>query len=403
VSSHAATRSRELRNIALGQDFRPRLLFRFFLYNNFMPQHPDVLIIGGGVIGMTAAYFLARDGVQVEVVDKGDFGQEASWAGAGILPPGNPARARTPIDQLRAHSTAMFPVLSLELRERTGIDNGYLHCGGVAFPDEHFTETDAWRHEGIAIEKLQEADLLRLEPAIGRGLGPAYHVPDMTQLRNPWHMRALLAGCRSLDVQLQANCPINGFDLKGGRIVGVKSGQASISAGNYILASGAWTDSLLTQVGWRPGVRPIRGQIALLNTPTPLFRRILLSGPRYLVPRSDGRVLVGSTEEDAGFEKHTTARAISDLLSFACRLVPQLATAPVECCWAGLRPGSPDGLPFIGAVPEVNNLYVAAGHFRAGIGLSPATAMVLKELILKRPLTIPIDAFRLNRVASARI
>src|SRR5215469_3925389 len=120
-----------------------------------MTTQPDVLILGGGVIGLTTAYFLAREGIGVEVVDKGDLGQEASWAGAGILPPGNPARARAPIDQLRAQSAALFPTLSSELRERTGIDNGFQQCGGVGFPDERPNpETSALRDEGIPIELL---------------------------------------------------------------------------------------------------------------------------------------------------------------------------------------------------------------------------------------------------------
>src|ERR1700737_781036 len=114
-----------------------------------MPAHPDVLIIGGGVIGLTTAYFLSREGVAVEVIDKGDFGQEASWAGAGILPPGNPARARTPFDQLRAHSAALYPRLSEELRERTGIDNGYVRCGGLEFfGGEDEAAAQVWRDEG---------------------------------------------------------------------------------------------------------------------------------------------------------------------------------------------------------------------------------------------------------------
>src|SRR5207244_8713272 len=117
------------------------------------------------------------------------------------------------------------------------------------------------------------------------------------------------------------------------------------------------------------------------------------------VPRPDGRVLVGSTEEDAGFDKRTTTQAISDLLTLACRLVPRLAEAHLERCWAGLRPGSPDGMPFLGAVPEFDNLFVAAGHFRAGIQLSPATALVMKELFLGQPLTVPLESFRLERTS----
>jgi glycine oxidase len=363
-----------------------------------MSERPDVLILGGGIIGLTTAYFLAREGVQVEVVDKGDFGQEASWAGAGILAPGNPDRARTPADRLRAHSAALFPELSAELRERTGIDNGHLRCGGLEFAgagDESAAEE--WDREGIAFELLGENDVSRLEPGVASRLGKAYHLPDMAQVRSPRHVKALLAGCRSVGVRLTPGCPVHGFERRGERVTAARTDRGPLPAGRFLVATGAWTESLLDQLGWRPGIRPVRGQIALLNTGTPLFRRVLLRGTRYLVPRPDGRVLVGSTEEDVGFEKHTTARAIGDLLGLACTLVPALAEAPVERCWAGLRPGSPDGLPFLGPVPGIDNLFVAAGHFRSGIQLSPGTALVMKETLLEQPTTIPLEPFRLDR------
>jgi glycine oxidase len=144
----------------------------------------------------------------------------------------------------------------------------------------------------------------------------------------------------------------------------------------------------------------VRGQIALLNTGAPLFRRVLCRGKRYLVPRADGRVLVGSTEEDAGFDKRTTAVAIAGLLELAVELVPGLAQAHLERSWAGLRPGSPDGMPYLGAVPGLTNLFVAAGHFRAGIQLSPGTGLVLKELLQGQPTSVPLEAFRLDRTLS---
>src|SRR5262249_57885309 len=160
-------------------------------YNNRMAERSDILIVGGGVIGLTTAYFLAREGVRVEVIDRGDFGQEASWAGAGILPPGDPAHARTPFDLLRAHSAALFPTLSAELRERTGIDNGFVRCGGLEFVAESEQAGDQeWRGEGIAFELLREPALSRLEPALAPGLGAAYHLPDLAQPRNPRHLQA---------------------------------------------------------------------------------------------------------------------------------------------------------------------------------------------------------------------
>jgi glycine oxidase len=365
-----------------------------------MASHPDVVIVGGGIIGLTAAYFLAREGLRAEVVDKGDLGREASWAGAGILPPGDPAAARTPYERLRAHSTALLPALSAELRERTGVDNGYLRCGGLEF----FEESDEaaaheWRAEGIRVEPLHGAALLRLEPALAPDLAKAYHLPDVAQLRNPRHLKALIAGCQLLGVTLRPDCPVLGFERSGRRISAARTASGPLPAGRFLVAAGSWTDPLLEPLGYRPGVRPVRGQIALLDPGRPVLRRVLMWGSRYMVPRADGRVLVGSTEEDAGFDKRTTAAALGELLTLACRLVPVLAGAPLERAWAGLRPGSPDGMPFLGPVPGYDNLLVAAGHFRTGIQLSAGTALLLKEYLLGQPTTVPLDAFRPDRAA----
>ena len=154
----------------------------------------------------------------------------------------------------------------------------------------------------------------------------------------------------------------------------------------------------MQRVGWRTHIRPVRGQIALVAGP-PLLRRIILAGDHYLVPRPDGRVLIGSTEEDVGFDRRTTAEAIQELLAFALKLVPALAPAALERCWAGLRPGSPDGRPFLGPAPGVANLFVAAGHFRSGIMLSLGTARVMTDLLLGRETAVPLDAFAADRAA----
>lgn len=367
-------------------------------YNNRMAESADLLIIGGGVIGLSAAYFLAREGIAVEVLDKGDFGQEASWAGAGIIPPGNPARAVSPIDKLRALSSSLFPALSAELRERTGVDNGYVRCGGIEFGNGATdAAADEWRGEGVACEPLDVRASRALEPALAEGLEAANFLPDLAQLRNPRHLKALLAACQVHGVRLRPGCAAHGFRTHGDRILAVQTSSGEISAGQFLLASGAWTEAIIADLGWRPGIHPVRGQIVLLNAGAPLFRRVLMCGPRYLVPRPDGRVLIGSTEEAVGFQKWTTAAAVRDLLAFAASLVPALGQAQVERCWAGLRPGSPDGLPFLGLIPGFNNAFIAAGHYRAGIQLSVGTAVVLKELLLGQPLSLSLEPFRLDR------
>jgi glycine oxidase len=365
-----------------------------------MSNAPDVLVIGGGVIGLTTAYYLARDGVRVSVVDQADFGRQASWAGAGIIPPGNPAQARTPYDLLRAHSSSLHPQLSQELLEETGIENGYVVCGGVEFPDN--TEdlpTDEWRSEGIAFEVLGRDELRQVLPGVPRHIIRAYLLPEMAQVRNPWHLHALEDACLRRGVRLLPNCPVRSLVHHAGRVASVETDSGHWIAGRFLVCTGAWTEGLLGPLGWQPGIRPIRGQIALLHTDKLALRRMLLCGKRYVVPRSDGRILVGSTEEDAGFDTRPTAAGIGELLRFVADLFPPLADAPLERCWAGLRPGSPDGMPYLGQLPGWENLYVAAGHFRAGIQLSPGTGVALAALLQDRTPPIPLEAFRPDRPA----
>jgi glycine oxidase len=363
-----------------------------------MAQASEVIIIGGGVIGLTTAYFLAREGVRVTIMDQADFGQEASWAGAGIVPPEDLATARTPVDKLRAQSVALFPALSQELRERTGIDNGYLRCGGLEFLQPvGEAMAEEWHAEGFELKPLSDAALAELEPALAAGVGPAVHIPNMAQLRNPRHLQTLIAACAQCGVKMLRHCPAQAFVKTRQRIQAVHTPQGDVAADRFLIAAGAWSDPLLGDLGWRPGIRPIRGQIVLLHSGEPRLRHILLWGARYLVPRPDGHILVGSTEEDAGFDKSTTAGAVVDLIRLATRLVPVLAGAAVERCWAGLRPGSRDGLPYLGPVPGWDNVFVAAGHFRAGLQLSPGTALVMKECLLEQRPSVPLDAFRLDR------
>jgi glycine oxidase len=360
-----------------------------------------VAIIGGGIIGLTSAYFLAKEGGTVAVFDRGDLGAEASWAGAGILPPGNPDRAATPVDKLRGIGARLFPEFSAELRSLTGIDNGYRRCGGIEFLTAAETDVPAmWSAEGIPFEHLTPAEAKRLEP-LGEFEGEPYLLPGCAQVRNPWHLRALIAACERVGVALHPNTGAEKWECDRGHISAVLLvGGERVTAGSFLLAAGAWTDALLDALGHRPHIHPVRGQIALLKGPG--CSRVLMFGKRYLVPRGDGLTLVGSTEEpEAGFEKRTTREAINELLRFARGVVPVLEGAALETSWAGLRPGSPDGLPFLGPVPGWDNVFVAAGHFRAGVQLSIGTAQALMELLTGKPPCVPPGAFALDRTPRA--
>jgi glycine oxidase len=244
--------------------------------------------------------------------------------------------------------------------------------------------------------------LHRLEPSLSPALRHGVHLPGMAQVRNPRHLRALVTACRQRGATLLPHHAVRALTVRAGRVEAVQTDAGPVSAGRYLIAAGAWSEALLAPLGWRPGVKPIRGQIALLHTGDARVRPILMQGKRYLVPRLDGRVLAGSTEEDVGFDPRPTAGAIEGLLGFARGLVPSLADATLERSWAGLRPGSPDGLPFLGGVPGVENLFVATGHFRAGLQLSPGTGVVMAEVLAGERPSIPLDEFRIDRASRDR-
>jgi glycine oxidase len=381
------------------------LLFYADCYKDCMKTSGDVIILGGGVIGLTTAYYLAREGVSVIICERGSIGKEASWAGAGILSPSHPEHAQYPFDRLRAMSFVLFPDLSRELKALTGIDNEFHRCGAFQFVNQIDEANDhEWSGLGVTTKIVAENDVVALEPALASGLGSAIEIPDTAQLRNPRHIQALHEACvRSGLVTFLEGTSANEILVENGRVKGVRTTGEVLSGGAVLVATGAWADHLLEPLGCRLKIEPVRGQIVLLNAGEVTFHRILVWGSRYMVPRLDGRVLVGSTEEHAGFDKTPTADAIASLHELAVRLVPRLAKATVEQTWAGLRPGSPDGLPFLGRAPGIENLFVAAGHFRSGIQLSPGTGIMLKEMILDQPLSMPMDAFRLDRWSAIKV
>jgi glycine oxidase len=281
--------------------------------------------------------------------------------------------------------------------DQTGIDIGYRRSGGLEFPGDEPIDTSVWTNEGVAWEHCPSDTPRRIEPQLANGLGPAFHLPDMAQVRNPWYLNALATASEAYGARLRPGTPVFALRHREHRITGIETGDGSMVAAQYLVCAGAWSDTLLAPVGCNIGVTPVRGQIALLRTRSPFLRKIVLQGKRYLVPRPDGRILVGSTEEDAGFDKTTTAAGIGELVRFAVERVPALAEAAVERCWAGLRPGSPDGLPSIGRAAGFDNLWVAAGHFRAGLQLSAATGVVLAETLTGNVPRVSLDAFRPDR------
>jgi glycine oxidase len=368
----------------------------------------DCLIVGGGVIGLSLAYELAGHGARVRVIDAGAPGREASWAGAGILPPAA-AESDDPLEQLTALSNRLHREWHDVLLAETGIDNGY-RCSGAIYlaRSRHDAESLAQfsRHAAasrIACERQSLDDLADVEPRLRPkgNLAGAYRVPDECQIRNPRHLKALMAACVARGVEITHGAAAQDFEIRAQRVQAVRTNLGSIAADRVCVTVGAWTAALCEKLDAVATLKPIRGQIVLLTTPGPLVSHIINEGRRYLVPRADGRLLVGSTEEDVGFDRRTTAGAIAELLDFAVGLVPDLAGAAVERHWSGLRPATADGLPYLAQAPGLENAFVAAGHYRSGLQLSTGTAVVMSAWMRGEPPDISLAPFRLDREKGA--
>ncbi|MEO6810199.1 MAG: glycine oxidase ThiO [Isosphaeraceae bacterium] len=367
----------------------------------------DVAIVGGGVIGLSIAYALARRGVLATVIDSGELGRAASWAGAGIISPPSERMLNDPSVALRSLSARLHAEWFEQLLEETGIDNGYRLSGGV---DVALTaeEDDAlrasagrWRAQGIAFERLEPGDFSRVEPELNPALRVAYYLPDRAQIRNPRHVKALIAACQTRGVTLRPGLGAGGFATSGDRINAVLTAEGPLPCGRVVVAAGSWSAPLLARLGIDAPTPPVKGQIVLLRADGPRPHRVVEHGHRYLVPRDDGRVLIGATEEDAGFDTRSTPLAVLDLITEALFLCPSLAEAEIERTWAGLRPGSFDGRPYLGQGPTFANLIVATGHRRTGLQLSTGTAEVIADLLLDQPPRLDLAPFRLGREPGA--
>lgn len=369
----------------------------------------NTLIVGGGVVGLSLAWELARRGRCVRVLDQRNVGRGASWAGAGILPPAMNAGATDPHDQLRALSHRLHPQWAERLRCETGIDTGLRRCGGLyvarsAAELATLAANQFWCQEhDIDYEKLEPHELVRREPALQpvvEEIRGAWFLPDEYQLRNPRHLKALAIACRDAGVELSEHEPVERINLpsqEGSQRPSAQTANGLVEAEQLCLCSGAWARQTLQQLDMSSGIMPVRGQMLLYRFATPLLQHILNEGNRYLVARDDGLLLAGSIEEEVGYDEHTTSDGVAQIQHWAESLLPELRQAELEDSWAGLRPGSYDGLPYMGRIPGCNNVFIAAGHFRSGLHLSCATAVTMADLMQGKPTEIDLSAFRPGR------
>lgn len=346
----------------------------------------DCLIVGAGLIGMLCARELHRVGLNVSVIERGEPARESTWAGGGILSPLYPWRYPDPVNVLARRSQEVYPALCEELYQASGVDPEYLRSGLLVLDTDEAPQAHAWAARfGAELEQIDIEAARRQEPALGLAVNDALWMPAIGQVRNPRLGRALRLALENAGVAFRTGCEVRGFLIQGDRVTGVETDAGPVHAERVLVTGGAWSGALLEPTGLALPVQPVRGQMILFRGNPGLVRRINLYHGHYVIPRRDGRVLAGSTLEYVGFEKQTTHEALEELHAAALELIPALAELSIEHHWAGLRPGSPQGVPFIGPHPRVEGLYVNAGHFRNGVILGPASARLLADLLLGRP------------------
>ncbi|MGB0467582.1 MAG: glycine oxidase ThiO [Pontibacterium sp.] len=346
----------------------------------------DFLVAGGGVIGMMLARELAISGAEVTLVDRRACAEESSWAGGGIVSPLYPWRYQAPVTALASWSQSSYVHLAQELIEETGYDPELRQKGMFMVSVEDKAEAVRWAEQHHRPLATVDADFLyRKEPHLKVGFEQALWMPEVASIRNPRLGRSLRENLLSRkNITLLEQHALDSLIIESGQVRGINTAQGPLRADKTIIAAGAWSGELLKPLGLALPVEPVHGQMMLFKAPVGLVNRVILMDGRYVIPRNDGRVLVGSTMEHIGFEKRTTEEAREVLYQAAVNIVPELANYPVEHHWSGLRPGSPEGVPYIGDVPGYQNLFINAGHFRNGLVLAPASTRLLADQLLGR-------------------
>jgi glycine oxidase len=375
---------------------------------------PDVVVVGGGAIGCALAYFLSRVGASVTLLERGELGGEASGAAAGMLAAlSDEGGDRGPdFQKLCLDSFELYQRILPDL-EASGIDLRYRRSGvlHLALDDEEASHLhrrfEAQRRLAPGMRWLEGGELRRAEPevspaAVAGLLSPEEHYLDPQRL-----VLALAECCRRLGVDIRIDAPVTSIRSSRtarpepgegpdpgegpvfepsppeGRIVDlVRAAGEAFRADHLVLAAGPWTAALAKRLGAHVPVRPMRGQMLALG-PALELNHVIWGEEAYLVPRENRLTFVGATVEDVGFRKRNTADAVRRLRRAAVRMIPSLELARVASTWAGLRPGSPDGLPMMGRLPGWSNVWVASGHFRNGILLAPITGKLMAAAILE--------------------
>jgi len=363
----------------------------------------DVIIVGGGVIGLSVARELAVQGKSVLVLDRGNTRDATSWAAAGMLAPQSEADGASPFFDLCLASAKLYRDWANHLHEESGIDPEYADSGllYVASTEEALCRLKRgleWQQSmGLRGEFLSPEAAVQLEPHLTLPMAGAVFMPDECHVTPRRLLEALAGACTERGVEIRSGVRVLDVQRVGGRAAGVHTSTEQFAARAVVIASGVRSPEI---GGLSPAipVTPRKGQILSLASDAREFRHMIRWEHAYMVPRRSGELIIGATNEDAGFDRSITPAGVGSLLQHAQQLSMHVAQLPIGEIWTGLRPATPDGLPVIGRT-AVEGLFYATGHYRNGILLAPVTASSVVSLIDNRPAPVPLEPFAPSRFA----
>ena len=366
-----------------------------------------VAVVGGGIIGFLTALYLHRLGASPIILEKGSAGRESSWAGAGILCPIHPWLYPDSFTHLVDGSLAMFPAMNAMVEQLSGLKTEWQTSGLLIplFADDRIHHRDqalAWsKRFGWHVEELDSKQACKLEPTMSGHVGGALLWPDVGQVRNPRLLSAIKQALALCHVPMREQAEVIGVGKNGqGDVASVTLANGeSVEVDAVLLAAGSWSGELARQIGLELPVEPVKGQIVLLRDEPGKVNHIIKHDDVYLVPRLDGHILVGASMERVGFEPGTTEAVVNNLLEATYRITPGLKDSKIIQQWMGFRPGSPDGMPYLGPVDGYPGLWVATGHYRNGVALAPGTADLMSRWIMGEEPKVDLSDFRVNRPA----
>ncbi len=364
----------------------------------------DVIVIGGGVIGLSVARALAgRRVASVMLIERGGLGAEASFAAAGMLAPQAEADRADDFFNLACRSREMYSDFAAALKEETGTDIELDTTGTIylAFNEHDLQEIEhrfEWQtRAGLPVEKLSGNEVSALEPCIAENVQAALKFPLDGQVENRRLLVALATANERVGVRVVTGTTVESLRIERDRITGVETSRGFVTTEKVVIAAGVWTNFIKAQGTPNLRIQPVRGQMLCFET-NPRFARHVIYSPRgYVVPRRDGRLLAGSTTEQAGFDKRVTASGVHSILSHALEISPRIASLPLIDSWAGLRPRAGDNLPVLGPAAGIDGLFFAAGHYRNGILLAPITGELIAGLIVDNVVSPWFESFAPDR------